>query len=266
MAGAKIQVLVVIAVLLAGPAAGARFQLNVDDTLIASHFSLEHDSEVRKIQNVNLTVENKGSVGCTFRLRTVFQKGGGERIERYSQRVPLWSGGARTVELKYLPRNYTGMVRADAYLDYCGKREKIGNFTFNVTERTVLDNRLDSTTVWSNSSNAKIRLDVNQGTLIPYRVPAYWKTSSEKFNEGEAVIEYSAPIYTEDENITYAVMAENGSIMGKTKVVLRTSPGLWERLMDYRLPALYALVVLLAGLNLYQARDTLLQKIKALKK
>jgi hypothetical protein len=220
-------------------AAGLSF--NVDLAALTNHSvkDLQYDEEVEAVQNVNASVTNVGSIGCTYRMKADYSYGN-ESFTRYSPPVPLWQGESDRLEVQFMPLNYTGEVDTNVSLEYCGQTERITSFSFNDTQNTTSDVALDSRTVSVSQDSATVEVDRGD-LLVPKEEPSYWKTSSAEVVNGTSTVEYDAPIFEEGESITYSVIS-NGSVVGKTEVRLEPDPTLWEKLQERKLEIFKALL------------------------
>ncbi|QGA80132.1 hypothetical protein LC1Nh_0228 [Candidatus Nanohalobium constans] len=171
-------------------------------------------------------------------MKADFQQGN-ESFERFSSPEPLWQGDYERLEIKYIPTNYTGKIETNLSLQYCDQEKQIDSFNFNVTENTTINSTVDSRTVSSNHESSKI--EIKGDTLIPQEEPSYWKTSSAQIINGTAEIEYDAPIFDRQEEITYTVI-EDGEIIGSTTVGFKPEPTLKEKIIDKKLEVLTGLL------------------------
>jgi hypothetical protein len=250
MAETKIAALVTFSIFLLGSASGLAFNVQIDALTSASVKDINYKEQVDGVQSINSSVENTGSIGCSYRLKTDYSYKNSS-FERYSSAYPLWPGEEDRARIDFLVENYTGAVQGNLSLEYCGQEQKVSNFSFNTSNITV-EREYSSKTIDSNSSAAKIRIEeLDEALLVPVEAPPYWKTASEEVQEGKAVIEYEAPIFDSRENISYAVV-QNGEVLGETTVELEYEKTLWDRLSDVNPAWLYGLITVLAALNIFQ--------------
>jgi len=207
------------------------FDVSVSEETNVSVKDFDYSDEVDKVQEIGAVVENTGSIGCTYRFKGVFDHNGTE-YTRYSSANSLWQGSNTDVELAYLPLNYTGVVDAEVFIEYCGQEELVEEFEFNVTERTLPESELESRTVESDETSARIEID-SEGVLVPEEEPVFWRTSSAEIIDGEASLEYDAPIFDDREELRYSVV-DNGTVVGSTNVQLEPQPTLMEELQKHR--------------------------------
>lgn len=228
-------------------AAGLTFDVNVAELTDHSLKDLEYSEEVPQMQEINATVENIGSIGCTYRLKADFEQGN-ESFERFSSPESLWQGENSGLGLHYIPMNYTGMVDTNLSIQYCGQEKKVEEFSFNVTNNTLPQQELESRTVESTERTAEV--EVSEGEmLVPEEEPSYWKTSSSRIINESATVEYDAPIFDASETITYSVI-EDEEVIGRTTVELEEQPTLLEKLRQKKLELVGGLLIASIVLNL----------------
>ena len=240
------------------------FQVDVAEVTDHSVKDFNYSEEVENVQKIEGTVENIGSIGCTYRFKAEFTQGN-DTFERYSPPSGLWQGAYNELTLHYVPMNYTGLVNTTVYLDYCDQQEKIESFTFNVTENTLPGEEVNSRTIESDELGA--RVEVGEGDiLIPEEAPSYWKTGSANIENGTANIQYEAPIFSSSESITYSVVEDN-RVVGRTEVSLEPEPNLKESLQDHLQEILLILLGVSVVLNfgMFLKGRGLAERIKSLK-
>lgn len=259
-------VLVLLTAVLIVPAAFAlTFEVDVDEEVNSSEFDLNYMEEVETLQTINVTFDNRGSIGCVFRLKAEFEQGN-DTFTRYSQGYPLWAGSATTAELNYIPYNYTGQVDTTVYSHYCEREEEIDSFTFNVTENTLFNGTVDTRTVEVNDRQARIETGVENGTLVPEEAPTFWKASGAEITQGEAVISYDPPIFREGASMSYTVLDENSTVVGTAEVLLEEQPTTWEELGNNLEENSLELLAFLVLVNIFVLTvKPARRKIKALK-
>jgi hypothetical protein len=244
MAKNTLQILLIF--LFVPAAASLSFDVEVGQLTDHSFKDLEYKERVSTAQDVNASIENVGSIGCSYRAQVKFQQG--ERnFTRYSGEKPLWPGENARVQVKYIPFNYTGEIEAEVSLEYCDQTKKVEEFSFNTTENISVEEKVKSRTV--KSTDRKALVEVEGELLVPQEAPVYWKTSSAKINDESAWIKYGPPIFEEKETITYTVL-ENGDIKGVTQVKLVSQPTLKEKIMDRKLEVFIVLLLISLVLNL----------------
>ncbi len=220
--------LVLLVTLLALPLVSAlTFEVSVDNEVSSGEYDLNYSSEVETLQSINVTFDNKGSIGCQYRLKGEFSQGN-DTITRFSPAYPLFPGSHTTAELQYIPFNYTGQVNTTVYSHYCEREEEIDSFTFNVTEKTIFNGTVDTRTVDVGDRQTRVEMDIGNGTMIPEEAPTFWKVSGTEVENGEAIITYDPPIFQEGRTISYTVLDENRSVVGTADVLLEEQPTAWE--------------------------------------
>ena len=250
----------VILVLFFPVASGLTFEVDVAELTDHSIKDLNHSDEVETVQEINGTIENIGSIGCTYRLKAEFEQGN-ETFERFSSPYSLWQGDYIRGEILYVPMNYTGTVDTDLSVTYCGQEKNVSSFSFNVTENTLPEQEMESRTVEASEDSATVELEEGE-KLVPEEEPSYWKTSSAEINNRSAQIEYDAPIFEASETITYSVL-EDEEVIGRTEVQLEPEHTLTEKLWKQRMKILGGLLLLsvLGNLLLYLRHRGLLEKL-----
>lgn len=248
--------------ILVSGAAGINFDVKITDITSYTAVDFNYTEKPDPVQTVNVTVENTGSIGCRFRLKGEFNRSG-KIVERWSPGYGLWPGESRLMSLKYVPVNYTGRVDSTLELHYCGESVELENFSYNHTQRMVSNQTVENQVRNVNSSSAEIRLDAENGVLLPEESPPGWKTPSARIENGKAVIRYEPTLFHRDREITYSVL-QDGQLTGTTTVSLDYQPGIIEKLRQNAVLILLGLSVVLNLLLLFRpgiARD----RLKALK-
>lgn len=227
MAGTKALATFLLLFLISG-ASAINFDASVEPDANHTAKFMEHRDNVTGLQTANLTVVNTGSVGCTYRLRAVFNTS----EQAYSHEKALWPGGSAFFEVnKYFREN--GSVSTNLYLRYCGKEKQIDNFNFTAHASNENTTQVNSTTTESDNEQVKASLTVEEGLLIPEETPPYWKVASTEIVNGTADIGLEAPIYDPEEELRFSVYNRtSGEIEGQTTVSLKQpEPGKWEKRM-----------------------------------
>lgn len=207
-------------------------KISVDPVTEANLYNPSYANSTEGIQNFNVTLENHASVGCKYYLRGRFQHGN-QTETRYSNPYASWPGESKVLELKYLPMNYRGNIRSDIDITYCGSEKNVSSFEYNHTKKHVSKNMVTSETTKSNITSTSIEIPVSKGTLMPKKVPPYWKAGSAKIENNTAKVNYDAEIFRKKENITYTVIDSSGEVLGETKVSLKEpEPTLKERILE----------------------------------
>jgi len=246
--------------LLLPAASGLTFDVEVAELTDHSIKDINYSEEVENVQEIDGTVENIGSIGCTYRLKAEFEQGN-QSFERFSSPYSLWQGDYSFMDINYIPMNYTGTVDTNLSVTYCGQEKPVDNFSFNVTEKTLPEQEMKSRTVEASEKNAEIEIEGGE-VLVPEQKPSYWKTSSAEIVNNTAEIEYDAPIFDPGETITYSVV-ENGSVIGRTEVGLEAEPTLMEELWEQRMKILGGLLILsiLGNVLLFMKNRGLLERL-----
>ena len=87
----KLVLLTIASLILVTGAYSLTFDVGVDDVADYSVKDLDFDNETGSVHEVNGTLENVGSIGCTYRFKAEYSYDG-ESFERFSGPHPLWQG------------------------------------------------------------------------------------------------------------------------------------------------------------------------------
>jgi hypothetical protein len=245
---AKIVLLLALFLVASSSASALFFRVEVDQNLNQTTFDLSYDNVTEEIQTVSVAVDNIGSVGCEYRLRSV-QNGENFTSVEYSRSYPMWPGSSSLMQVKYAPLNYEGEINSTLFLSYCGKSTKIANFSYTISENTTVNDTFESETLRATDEEVALDLPVEKGYLVPVDAPPYWRVASTTINDGEAITSYSPPIFDEEETIEFAVVNRStGKIMGSTTANLDPEKSLLEKARDNWLRIVLAISVLLNAL------------------
>ena len=235
------------------------FNVDVAEIVSSSEYDLSYLNETDTVQTVSMNIENRGSIGCEYRLRGEFEYDD-ETFVRYSSPHQLWQGAYTDAEINFIPMNYTGEVEASVYNEFCDEEKHVEDFTFNVTENTVSNESVESETVSVTETDSNISInDVESGLLVPEEEPSFWKTSSASINNSEATLHYDAPIFRHGENITYTVLNSESKVVGSTEVWLNTEETFMDKVRD-NFEYLIILVLVLGIVGLLLERRKLTEK------
>jgi hypothetical protein len=218
---------IAILFLIAGSSA-LEFDVNVDALTESSEYGIEYRNNTT-VQEVNTTILNGGSIGCTFRLKGEFEYAN-QTQTRYSNPYSLFPGAEDQLQLYFIPENHTGRIQTTLYTQYCDQEKQIKEFNFTSPESVVANNTIESETRSVTESESTVEIDSENGRLVPKEAPPYWKTGSAEFVNGTATVKYEAPIFQEGENLTYTVLDQQNNIVGETEVYLKVEETLWDRL------------------------------------
>lgn len=248
MAQDKVLALLTLTILLGGTAGAVSFDVGIDAVTDHEFHWVKHTNTTDTLQHINGTLENIGSIGCTFRLEAEFDHGD-TTFTRYSQPYELYPGENEVARLYYVPLNHTGAVNTTLSVRYCDQTYQEASFSFNVTEREVLERNetVNATTLSVEEGSARIRADVGGDLLVPREAPPYWKVSSTELEEGRATVEYDAPIFSHTEILEYTVLNRTtGDVTGTVRVNLEERPPtIVERLRDNTVPIVLVLSLLI---------------------
>lgn len=223
-------VFLLISALFLSMGSALQFDVNVDALTDSSEYGVEYRNNTT-VQQVNTTVLNAGSIGCTFRLKGEFEYANRTQT-RYSSPYAMFPGAEEMMQLYFVPENYTGQVETTLYTEYCGQSKQIKQFNFTSPESVVSNNTVESTTRSVTNTESSIDIEAENGRLVPKEAPAYWKTGSAEVVNGTATVEYDAPIFQEGKNLTYTVLDRQNNIVGETEVYLKSEETIWDRLQN----------------------------------
>ena len=212
-----------------------------DDTGLSVPYHAMTVEENRFI--LNTSVENIGSVGCTFRVHGTFEQNE-TTYEAFSEPADLFPGGVETVKLQYYPVNYTGTVRANFSIRYCGETQHLNTTTFQADTEPVPASTIQTKTIEAADDHAVIEIE-QDGLLLPIKKPGQWAVSHARARGGHATIEYDAPLFNPGKTITFAVFnTTSNSVVGQTDVALEDQRTRLERFMADRTNIMLLLSVL----------------------
>jgi len=234
--------LLAITVFLASTASAINFDVEVGALTESGEYGIQYRNNTT-VQQVNTTVLNSGSIGCQFRLKGDFQYAN-QTQTRYSNPYAMFPGAEEMMQIYFIPENYTGQVETTLYTEYCGEEEQIKEFNFTSPESVIANESIESQTLKVNQTSSKVKIDSENGRLVPKEAPAYWKTGSAKIANGTATVEYDAPVFTKGQNITYTVLDSRNNLVGETEVHLNVKETIWDRLENNILKILLGVSVL----------------------
>ena len=255
---AKVSLLLIFLFII--PSASAlTFKVNVVGITNAESHFIRYKNTTESYQTINATVENSGSIGCTYRIMGKFRYDN-ETYTRYSHPYPLFPGASALADLKFLPMNYTGPINTSLYIDYCDQKKEVDSFVFNHTERVLSNNSIESETIRSNLTGALIETSIEEGLLIPQEAPPYWKASSTHLKNGKAYLRYEAPIFDRRKTLKYLVLNEStGELIGNTEVELEPEENFMRFLKEnvFKISLIFSLLanVILFSLH-FKNRDS----------
>jgi len=255
MARAKALVLLTAVTLLLGQASALSLHVSIDSLTEADVRNVQYQENISQVQEANASVMNTGSIGCQYQLEMKYSYNN-DTYSSFSESKPVWPGASALAEIKAPVFNYTGPVNSTLYVQFCDQQQHVENFTFNMTENVTLNGTVDSRTVETSDRSSKIETGVDNGTLVPVETPAYWRVPSAEIQNGAATVKYDAPIFDDRENLTYMVRSGD-QILGTTKIRLQAQPTLLEKVLSVNQRLLYAVILVMAFLNLFFIRRTL---------
>ncbi len=214
---AKIHVLLIVFLAFTGLSSALVFKLSVDQDLKYSAKDLNYAENVEKLQNINLSIQNTGSVGCVFRLRSTLNTSeGGERY--YSEPYSMWPGQEARLKIYQIPEE-KGVETTNISLKTCRGWEKLQTINYtvkNTSERQNLS-RINFERKRADEGSIKIQTTVKNALAVPEEAPPYWKVHSTRIQNKSANLAYTPEIYRPEENITYRIFNQSS---GKTLGVM----------------------------------------------
>lgn len=255
MARTKALVLLTAIVLLLGQASALSLEVSIDSLIDADVKNVQYQSNISQVQEANASLMNTGSIGCQYQMKLEYSYNN-DTYSSFSESEALWPGSSALAEIKAPVFNYTGPVNSTFYVQFCDQEQKVGNFTFKMTENITLNGTVESRTVEASETSAKIETDVDNATLVPVNTPPYWKVPAAEIRNGTTTVRYDAPIFDERQNLTYMVKSGD-RILGTTKIRLQAQPTPLERILSVNQKLLYAVILLMTFLNLFLIRRTL---------
>lgn len=216
-------------------------------------YNLQFDNNTSKLQEVNLSVRNIGSIPCNYRLKAWFRQGN-KTMERFSEAKPLYPGEGGLIELKYVPLNYTGNVRAEVNVTFCDREERVKKFNFTVAGNLSTNNTVKSRTLDAESRTATVSFDRKNLLLVPQETPPLWKVPSVNTEGTTAEISYEPPVFNPARELEFTVLnASSHEILGETTVSLKESPTISYIIQQNKLKLLLSLSLLINLLLGYAA-------------
>lgn len=221
--------LALLMIILASSVAVQSLNLNVKIAESADHraVDLEKNRNFSNLHRVNFTVENTGSVGCVYRVRTSY--GFNSTVENaWSQGHSLWPGETARVSTVKVLENRTGPVNVTVDINYCGSTERVDSFEGYVDAGTVDDSSFQNLVAEVDESSSRVYLDQESDLLVPVESPSLWKLSHSRIESGEAELRYDPPIFRE--RVLNYYLVDEGEVLGKTEIDLDREYTLSERL------------------------------------
>lgn len=210
--------LILIAAIFLMPMASAiSFDASIQSNTTFSERQINYKENVSQLQEVNLSLINTGSIGCSVRIVSVFNNS--ERA--YSQEKPLWAGENTYLELSKIFKD-AGVYEGALYLEYCGQRKELEQFNFTAEGLEENLTEINSTTMEANKDFVNVSVPVNEGLLVPETMPHYWKVSSGEVVNGTASIDLEAPIFDRSETVRFTLYnRSSGSSEAFTQVSMQ---------------------------------------------
>ena len=204
MAGIEKKALLLIPILLIPLVGAIDMDITLEEKLDHSAKDIQYKENFSHIFEINASVRNRGSFECRYRLRAdINETKSSENYKAYSRAVSLWPSQFERISLYASPKNYTGPVEGNLYIEYCGKEELVQNFTSESTETTIVEEKLSLNETNVEEREAEADLEVNNTLLVPRDTPSYWKVGHAEASKFNTTLDYEMPFTNYDRNITY---------------------------------------------------------------
>lgn len=251
MDGYKIPILVLISILAITTSTGIGVEINLDSLAKQGVKDINYPENFSDTFHLNASVNNPGSVACQYQLRADTNQTDDKVINSYSNKETIYPGQTARLKLYQIPLNYSGKIQGDLTVEYCGKKEKVENFTtesLNQTELQIQNKTHEprEKTVNKTITTIETGKKIENTILIPYDTPGYWKVQPAKVENKSAVLKYEAPVFEKWRNITYiAVNQETQEPIAKVKTDLNENPTLKEKITRNKYQTLLAISIIL---------------------
>lgn len=216
------------------PSAALELDIGLDAEVDHDTSDVQVRENFTDIFEANASVYNSGSFECSYRLRAnINETDSGESHRVYSRGEDLFPGGRERMHVYYAPINYSGPVEGNLYVEFCGQEEKVGKFSANSTESTVINGTVDVREWKVNETAAEANLNVSEALIVPREVPDYWSVGYSRVKNSSAVLEYNTPVFNDRRNITYvAYNRTSGEILGEAEADLKPGKKLVRKLKE----------------------------------
>ena len=255
----KIQVLLITILAFTGLSSSLVFKLSVDQELKYSTQDLNYAENVEKIQNINISVQNTGSVGCVFRLRSTLNSSNGQ--ERYYSRPhSMWPGQEARLKIYQIPRK-TGLETTNISLKTCEGWQKLE--TLNYTVENTLDQQnlseIDFERKKAQKGSITIKTNVKNALAVPEEAPPYWKVPPTQIQNKSAELTYTPEIYRPEENISYRIInTSSGKLLGTIDVPVEPKKTLIQSITVMHLSYVLLVSLLINFAFIYRRREGIL--------
>ncbi len=244
MARHHIPVLLIILCGFAATAGALAFNVGVAPDIDHAVHNLSHQDETGSLQTVTATVENAGSVGCTYRMDATVRQDG-DTATRSSAPRPLFPGAAADVSLPFIAYNTTGPVDVTVNLTYCERTVTLDTFTYEMTGRVLNASTMESTTETVSTEAATVSLPVDDALLVPRDAPPLWHPAPASVVNGTATVRYDPPLFNDARTLQYSVVNRtSGALIAETSIALQAEETWQDRLLAMKWQLLLALSLL----------------------
>lgn len=204
MAGIQKKVPILILLLLTSSATALELDISLDAESKADVSDTKFSSNFTDVFEANASVYNSGSFECRYRLRAdINETNSNETYEAYSRSASLWPGEFERLNVYYSPKNYTGEIEGNLYIEFCGREELVKEFNASSTEPTTANNTLSLKEKEVNQSSARFNLNKSKTLLIPREKPDFWKVGYAEVENSTGILDYEMPFENFERNITY---------------------------------------------------------------
>lgn len=212
-------------------ASGLELSVDIADSTSHDITEIDYEQDISNLQEIDFSVENTGSIGCKYQAKAVFEDDNMTE-EAWSDAESLWPGDSKELELRHVFSNHTGEADSTVYITYCGQEIEVETFDFDLDAEVVDDDtEIRSNVVEFNQSSAVVRVDSEEGYLVPVDSPGLWRASTSQIDSEKAVVNYNPPIFRE-RSIEYYVVG-NGQVQGVTEVDISEPEGFMETVERY---------------------------------
>jgi len=204
MAKAKNTASILILFLLISSVAAMEFDVGVKPDVRHAALDVQIKQNFSNVFEVNASVRNIGSFECRYRLRAdINETKSDQSYKAYSRSAALWPSGIDRLKVYASPKNYTGPIEGNLYIQYCGKEKLVKNFTSKSTSNTTVENTLSLNETSIEERKTEADLNVNETLLVPREYPTFWKVGYANVENFNTTLDYEMPYVNYNRNITY---------------------------------------------------------------
>jgi len=264
----KTSLLILSILFLASTAYSLSLDVHIGEITQYDTVQIQKMDDVEHRQEVNFTLENTGSIGCTFQAGLETEIDGEENVA-WSEPVQLWPGDSTFMQINDVYQNKTSTANATLFLDYCYQTDELENFQYEIDaplddENNQTSSEIETSTLTSSETQANISSDLEEAILVPKDSPSMWRTSSATIENGQSTLNYDTQIFDENQVLTYYVL-QDGELLGETQVQLAPETGIVGTIQENIVGIILVLSVVLNVLFITQKEPKkLLNTIKPL--